>query len=87
MQAQLFLQELSETTPTYAKSNKIAHRSLKPEITTGKEVGLDLRLFEGRAGIDFTYYHQSTVNQILAVSISTSSGYSSQILNAGKITN
>ncbi|MDR7131310.1 TonB-linked SusC/RagA family outer membrane protein [Algoriphagus sp. 4150] len=75
------------TTPTYAESNEIANRTLKPEITTGKEVGLDLRFFEGRVGLDFTYYHQSTVNQILPVSISTASGYSSQILNAGKITN
>ncbi|PZX49139.1 SusC/RagA family TonB-linked outer membrane protein [Algoriphagus chordae] len=73
--------------PTYAESNEIANRSLKPEITTGKEIGLDLRFLEGRIGIDFTYYHQSTVNQILAVSISTASGYSSQILNAGEITN
>lgn len=75
------------STPTYSESNEIANRSLKPEITTGKEIGLDLRFFEGRVGIDFTYYHQSTVNQILAVSISTASGYSSQILNAGEITN
>ncbi|UZD24204.1 SusC/RagA family TonB-linked outer membrane protein [Algoriphagus halophytocola] len=75
------------TTPTYSESNEIANRNLKPEITTGKEVGVDLRFFEGRVGVDFTYYHQSTVNQILAVSISTASGYSSQILNAGEITN
>ncbi len=75
------------TTPTYTESSEIANRSLKPEITTGKELGLDMRFLEGRIGLDFTYYHQSTVNQILAVSISRASGYSSQILNAGQITN
>ena len=74
-------------TPTYSESNEIANKNLKPEITTGKEIGLDMRFFEGRVGLDFTYYHQSTINQILAVSISTASGYSSQILNAGQITN
>ncbi|ERM81004.1 hypothetical protein P872_12005 [Rhodonellum psychrophilum GCM71 = DSM 17998] len=73
--------------PTYSESKAIANRNLKPEITTGKEIGLDLRFLKGRLGLDFTYYHQATVNQILAVSISTASGYASQILNAGKITN
>ncbi|WP_200976861.1 SusC/RagA family TonB-linked outer membrane protein [Echinicola sp. 20G] len=75
------------TTPTYAESSEIANINLKPEITTGKELGLDLRFLEGRIGLDFTYYSQSTTNQILAVSISRSSGYASQILNAGEITN
>jgi TonB-linked SusC/RagA family outer membrane protein len=75
------------TTPTYTESKVIANRDLKPEITTGKEIGMDLRFFQGRVGLDMTYYHQSTINQILAVSISTTSGYNSQILNAGEITN
>ncbi len=73
--------------PTYAESNEIANMDLKPEITTGQEIGLDLRFLNGRIGMDFTYYHQSTTNQILAVAISRASGYSSQILNAGEITN
>ncbi|MFC4873320.1 SusC/RagA family TonB-linked outer membrane protein [Negadavirga shengliensis] len=75
------------TTPTYAESSEIANRNLKPEITTGQEIGLDLRFLNGRIGLDFTYYHQSTTNQILAVAISKASGYDSQILNAGRITN
>lgn len=75
------------TTPTYAESSEIANRNLKPEITTGKELGLDMRFLNGRIGMDFTYYHQSTTNQILAVAISRASGYESQILNAGRITN
>ncbi|HLW18917.1 MAG TPA: SusC/RagA family TonB-linked outer membrane protein [Cyclobacteriaceae bacterium] len=75
------------TTPTYAESSEIANFNLKPEITTGKELGLDVRFLEGRLGMDLTYYAQSTTNQILAVSISRASGYASQILNAGEITN
>lgn len=73
--------------PTYAESNELANMDLKPEITTGQEIGLDLRFLNGRIGMDFTYYHQSTTNQILAVAISRASGYDSQILNAGQITN
>ncbi len=75
------------STPTYSAFSEISNTNLKPEITTGKELGVDMRFLKGRLGLDFTYYHQSTVNQILAVSISTASGYVSQILNAGQITN
>lgn len=75
------------TTPTYAESSEIANATLQPEITTGWETGLELRFLKNRLGLDFTYYNQSTTDQILAVTISSASGYASQVLNAGKITN
>ncbi|HSI77459.1 MAG TPA: SusC/RagA family TonB-linked outer membrane protein [Lunatimonas sp.] len=75
------------TTPTYAASPTIFNRNLKPEQTVGQEVGLDLRFLNGRIGLDMTYYHQATTNQILPVAISNASGYQQQILNAGKVTN
>ncbi|WP_209331926.1 SusC/RagA family TonB-linked outer membrane protein [Lunatimonas salinarum] len=75
------------TTPTYSEAPTIANRDLKPEITTGREVGLDLRFLNGRIGLDLTYYHQSTTNQILAVAISNASGYQFRTLNAGEVTN
>src|SRR5690606_33842919 len=43
---------------------------LRNELTTSYEVGADLRFFENRLGIDFTYYNQSTTIQILPVEIS-----------------
>lgn len=59
--------------------------NLKPEETTSKEVGADIRLFNNRVGLDFTYYNASTINQIIPISMSPSSGYSTKYLNAGKI--
>lgn len=74
-------------TPEYFENTTIANSSLKPEITTGIELGLDLRFLRGKLGLDVTYYNQSSKNQILGVEISKASGYNSRILNAGEITN
>nr|WKN35826.1 SusC/RagA family TonB-linked outer membrane protein [Tunicatimonas sp. TK19036] len=73
--------------PKFAESDEIANSALKPETTTGIEVGADLRFLNGRLGLDVTYYNQSTKDQILAVDISRASGYESRVLNAGQITN
>src|SRR5690606_29461794 len=43
---------------------------LRNELTRAYEIGVDLRLFNNRLGVDFTYYDQSTSNQILPVEIS-----------------
>ncbi|WPP51532.1 SusC/RagA family TonB-linked outer membrane protein [Catalinimonas niigatensis] len=73
--------------PKFSESKEIANRELKPETTTGIEVGADFRFLNGRLGLDVTYYDQSTEDQILAVDISRASGYTSRVLNAGEITN
>ncbi len=59
--------------------------NLKPEETNSTEVGLELRMFDGRLGVDVTYYNSNTINQILRVSMPGSSGYESKSINAGKM--
>ena len=73
--------------PKFSESNEIANSQLRPEITTGIELGADLRFLNGKIYLDVTYYNQTTEDQILAVDISRASGYTSRILNAGEITN
>ena len=73
--------------PEYYENLVISNANLKPEITTGIELGLDLKFFKNKIGLDFTYYEQATKNQILGVEISKASAYDKRILNAGKITN
>ncbi|MGV8092968.1 MAG: SusC/RagA family TonB-linked outer membrane protein [Mangrovibacterium sp.] len=68
-------------------STTIPAVDLKPELTSSWEFGTDLRLFNNRAGIDFTYYSQETKNQILDASISRASGAYVRKMNAGKIKN
>ncbi len=73
--------------PKFSENIEIANSGLKPEITTGLELGADLRFLKGKIGLDVTYYEQTTKDQILGVEISKASGYNTRILNAGKITN
>ncbi|RPI42474.1 MAG: TonB-dependent receptor, partial [Bacteroidetes bacterium] len=60
---------------------------LMPEETTSFEIGTDMRLWKDRISLDFTYYNQTTVNQILSVATSSTTGYRSMRLNAGEISN
>ncbi len=75
------------STPVVSEDTEIANANLKPETTTGIEVGADIRFFNGRVGLDLTYYDQTTTNQILAVEISRATGYIYKLLNAGEIQN
>ncbi|MGY3052979.1 TonB-linked SusC/RagA family outer membrane protein [Pedobacter sp. UYEF25] len=61
--------------------------NLKPEETRSFEIGTNLAFLKNRINLDFSYYSQKTVNQILSVPVSSPTGYSSALLNAGEITN
>jgi len=60
------------------------NRLIKPETTTELEVGTDFTLF-GRVGIEATYAHAVTRDQILPVSTAASLGFSTQWQNAGTL--
>ena len=75
------------STPVVSEDTEIANSELRPETTTGIELGTDIRLFNNRVGLDFTYYDQTTTDQILAVEISRATGYIYKLLNAGEIQN
>lgn len=68
-----------------AKSSVFPLSTLKPESTNSFEAGLDMKLFNGRVGLDFTYYNSKTTNQILSIQMLASSGYTSKKINAGKM--
>ncbi|WP_031525775.1 SusC/RagA family TonB-linked outer membrane protein [Dyadobacter crusticola] len=61
--------------------------NLKPEISSSTEFGIDLRTFDGRLGLDVTYYNSNTVNQLLKLALAPASGFAFQFINAGKINN
>jgi ferric enterobactin receptor len=60
---------------------------LKPEIQTSWEVGGELRFLNGRIGLDYTYYHSETKNQIAQPRLSNANGYILTSLNSGSVTN
>ena len=61
--------------------------NLKPEKTKSLEAGLEMMFKENRVGFDFAVYKNNTVDQILPVSISTATGYSTKYVNSGEIEN
>jgi outer membrane receptor protein involved in Fe transport len=73
--------------PLFSLGDNIANATLKPEITTSNEAGLELGFFNGRISFDATYYAKSTRNQILNLTVSPTSGFNSVAINAGEIQN
>ncbi|OBX24670.1 TonB-linked SusC/RagA family outer membrane protein [Gelidibacter algens] len=61
--------------------------NLKPENTESIELGLEMRFLKSRLGLDVAVYKTNSVDQIYGVPVSTATGYSSKILNAGEIEN
>ncbi|MNS40593.1 TonB dependent receptor [compost metagenome] len=70
----------------YGQNTK-ANPNLKPEISSSSEFGADVRFFNNRLGLDFTYFKTLTDNQIFYINTPESSGYSRAIVNGGDIEN
>ncbi len=65
----------------------IPNRNLKPTRTRSFETGLAMKFLNNRIGFDFTYYTSVSRDQINVVTAPYTSGFSSQIVNVGSISN
>lgn len=75
------------STPGYRLPSTLVNDALKPESTSSFEVGLEMAFFKGRLGFDVSYYNSITKDQILPLSLSGTTGYTSKVVNSGKIQN
>lgn len=73
--------------PGYAIGTRTVNPNLKPEKTKGVEGGIDAELWDNRISLSSTLYYTSTTDQIVPVSISSASGFSSYLTNTGEVTN
>ena len=71
----------------FQASTTAGSSNLRPEMTTEFEAGLNLQFFNSRLGIDATYYHRVTKDQIFTLPVDPSTGYSSVVTNFGKVRN
>ncbi len=71
----------------WTRSDSKGEASLKPERTTTLEFGTELRFFKNRLGVDFNWYKLNSRDQIIPVSISPTTGFTSIVSNAGEIEN
>ena len=74
-------------TNAFQLSNTKGSSSLKPEMTSEFEIGLDLQFLKGRIGIDAAFYNRNTDDQIFTLPVDPATGYSYQVMNFGEIRN
>jgi hypothetical protein len=60
---------------------------LKPQNKKSKEVGLELKFFKNRLGFDAAFYKENTINQIMNIAVSNTTGFSTKTINAGNLQN
>lgn len=60
--------------------------ALKPQTTKNYEVGLDLRFWDDRVKLEYTYSYQDVRDQIFEIPMDGSTGYQSIVSNGGRIT-
>lgn len=73
--------------PVQDAPNNLLDPTIKPLTVTTSEGGFEMQFYNNRLGFDATYYSRVTTNDMLAPSISQTSGFTSGNINAGKITN
>ncbi|MEQ8646862.1 MAG: SusC/RagA family TonB-linked outer membrane protein [Cyclobacteriaceae bacterium] len=73
--------------PGFGGPTNIPPLSLIPERTSSWEIGTEMQLFKGKVLLDATYYNSTTSNQIVRIDIPGSTGFLTQTLNAGTVTN
>ena len=71
----------------YFSSATLASATLRPEMTTEFELGADLRLFDGRIGLDAAYYDRVSKDQIFTLPVDPATGYNSMVVNFGEVSN
>jgi TonB-linked SusC/RagA family outer membrane protein len=68
-------------------ASTVPNKNLRPLRIQEAEAGIELKMFENKVGLDFTYYHKTTDDQILAAQISDASSYTSKLINVGRSMN
>ncbi len=70
--------------PGYSMGNRLVSPNLQPELTKGYEAGFDLNMFNDRFTTSVTWFSTKTDNQTVATGISSTTGFSSYLVNTGQ---
>ncbi|KAA6338658.1 TonB-dependent receptor SusC [termite gut metagenome] len=73
--------------PIQTSSKEKNNPDLKAETTRSVELGADISLFKNRVHLDLALYNTNSIDQILKIKTTAASGFTSQLINAGKINN
>ena len=71
----------------FTRGSLLGDPALKPEFTDTFEAGLEMGFLNNRLGLDFTYYNSLSQDQIIAVDVSSGTGYRRAAINSGSMRN
>ncbi len=80
----LFNEDTYNGLTRYGQSNTRNNSFLKPELSTSYELGLNVKFFNNRLGLDLSYYNKKSTNQIIASTVPYSTGYQYRYVNSGE---
>jgi len=75
------------TNPQQSANSTDLNPNLKPETTTSAEAGFEINFFDDRIRLDASVYNTNSINQILSVNVSQTTGYTQKLINGGTINN
>ncbi|MEQ9375347.1 MAG: SusC/RagA family TonB-linked outer membrane protein [Imperialibacter sp.] len=70
-----------------SSGNTVPNPNLKPMQTSETELGLEMRMFNNRVGLDVAVYKKITTDQIVQAQISDASGFIDTRINSGQSQN
>ena len=65
----------------------LSNPNIRPTISTSYEFGTEFRLYNGRVYGDINYYHKDSKDQIINLTVTPATGFTTTRINAGKIQN
>jgi TonB-linked SusC/RagA family outer membrane protein len=71
--------------PAFTLQSTLLSNELRPQNVITYELGADLRFYENRVGIDYSYYYINATDQIFNVPLAASSGFQGEYRNAGEL--
>ncbi|HMT73203.1 MAG TPA: SusC/RagA family TonB-linked outer membrane protein [Chitinophagaceae bacterium] len=73
--------------PGFTANNNSPDPFLKPEFVKSAEFGFELGMLKNRISLEATYFNQDNTDQIIPISVSNATGYTSSTVNAASFTN
>lgn len=77
----------NEQNPSFVLSNELGNPNLKWETLHATNIGIDLGMFNGRINLGVDWYNNQISDMLMSSVIPTTTGYSKQMQNVGKMRN
>lgn len=71
--------------PSQQPQTRYGNNRIRPELKKEIELGFETVLLSNRVGINFTWYHNRTQDQILQLTVPSSMGAASRLVNSGTL--